>query len=217
MSRQDSVLSTLANIVGILTFAYAVAFGLFLRYRSLKNSGRDIQRLRTSIQHLIGPILTSVGDFWPAVQVGSTERGQTLIETQTLAMQNVMSHMNDLRQLTAKFSKGTDDTLRLRNWARFILSEEDLADKFAAAKRSIEALELAIDRYEKYAASLYRNRLMETLQQQQRLIERQGELLETLSSRLTGSERSGELIEGIEILEELLTKTDPLASKRKSF
>lgn len=78
-TRDDSALSKTANIAGVLTFAYAIAAGLWFYYWSLRNVSRDVSNILDDSRGSQLSAFLLPSDFWPMEEIEQTTEGKQLI------------------------------------------------------------------------------------------------------------------------------------------
>lgn len=137
-SCKDSLLSTIASIVGILIFVYAISVGLYFYYQSFLNSVEDIDGLLDSIDDLEIEILTYPLSLAAVVDLSATVEGPTLTRDHSDAKSAAIQQINDLKALADRFSKGYSSFQRLRHRGRFLFEQQELTRRRGKVDIAVE-------------------------------------------------------------------------------
>ncbi|KAL8800647.1 MAG: hypothetical protein Q9200_007184 [Gallowayella weberi] len=189
-SSDDSVLSTIASISGILTITYAVIVGILYYHQLFKDSVREIEDLLKSTEDLEIEILASPLDLDTVLDLASTPAGPRLTKAHRRARRTAAQQINDLEELADQFSKGRSNFQRLRYWSNYLIDKKNLTQKRAAVDKAVEKTRYAAVMFERCADSFYRQQQKKALREQYKILEHQTRLLESLSSRLIGMEKA---------------------------
>lgn len=139
----DSALSKVANIAGILTFTYAIATGLWFYYRSLRNVSRDVSNiLADNRRSQLGAFILP-SDFWPLEEIEETTEGEQLIRIRNKLASLASRRTASLRQRAKQFRKGFGGSVGFRGRLRFVFSQQDMAEKAASVGQALEMLKSA--------------------------------------------------------------------------
>lgn len=146
-TRDDSALSKTANIAGVLTFAYAIAAGLWFYYWSLRNVSRDVRNiLDDSRGNQLGAFLLP-SDFWPMEEIEQTTEGEQLIRIKNKIASLASRRTASLRQRAKQFRKAFGESVGFRGRIRFMFSQQDMAERAASVGQALEMLKSADVRF----------------------------------------------------------------------
>ncbi|KAI4274511.1 MAG: hypothetical protein L6R38_006080 [Xanthoria sp. 2 TBL-2021] len=135
----DSVLSIVANIAGVLTFVYAITAGVAFYYHSYRNSARDTKELLTYLLDSEFEIISPPSDFWSVRGIMSTEEGRELRRTQENAATEAYEKIKNLERLASRSLKSHSKLLRLQGRGRFVLSRQKLMEKRAEVDSALQS------------------------------------------------------------------------------
>ncbi len=142
-SGDGSVFSTVANVAGILTFAYAIAAGLWYYYRSFKSVSRDVHSILNNTDNLQLDAFGLTSDFWPTFDIALTEEGEQLIDIRRMAALTASSRIACLRQLAERFMKDCRKSVGVYDRVRFMLSQQQVVEKAESVSQALETLNSA--------------------------------------------------------------------------
>lgn len=134
----DSVLSTIASIAGILTFMYAIIVGILFYYESFKDSAREIETLLKSIRESAIEIISTDLDFDAAADLRSTTAGPRLTRDYDEAVKAETRQLDHLSLLANRFSKGYNNFQRLRHRGKYIIDKKNLTKQRAEVDKAFE-------------------------------------------------------------------------------
>ena len=144
LSCDDGVFPTVANVVGLLTFAYAIAAGLLVYYRSFRNVSRNVKTILANNRSSHFGALALPSDFWSSEKIRSTIEGNQLLGIQREASLAACDNISGLGEHARQFLKGYGRSVGFRDWLRFMSSQQDVAEKTVSVSRALETLK-AID------------------------------------------------------------------------
>ncbi len=148
---ENDALSTVANVLGVLTFAYAIAAGLWVYYRSFRNISRDVERILTNTRVSQLDALALPSDYWPADKMRSNDEGIQLTEIQMEASLAASQHVDGLEELAKQFLRGYGRSIGFWDRVRFILSQQEVAEKIVSVDRAFEHLNKITTRFEAHS------------------------------------------------------------------
>lgn len=149
LSCEDSSLSRSANIIGIVTFAYAWAVGLGLLSR-FRNSTGEARSLSESLTSSIREIQL-LEPFINKLETKSHDpQARALLSELSLSAIEAVDRLNELERSLGERQWLRGGWLvgngRLRSRTNFVLKQEDLIQMMAEKDRAMERMRCAMDR-----------------------------------------------------------------------
>ena len=139
-------LDTTSCIITILTFAYAVAAGLYFFYGSAHTSPQEMARVLQSLMNTSCEVQTLVSEFREAETTVDDSRGRDLQANVHRSAEHARVELEGALSLARSFLEGPEKIQRWRNRGRYVLVQEELKKKMADQETAMQEFRRAKER-----------------------------------------------------------------------